>query len=408
MNRYIRFASFIVASITLITFGVLYHVNVSADTAEAQTVSDIDKQIREKQKEIEELQEETEDFKQAIRERQAEAQTLETAIGDLDLAIEVRSNDIEKKQSELDLVELEIVDLEKQIEQKRAEINTSKGRLSTTIADYYILEQTTPLEIVMSSDNFSDFFSNIEYTNTLQEGTQDALDSLQTLKATLDEQNGNLHTKQDSLEEKKLELVTARAGLEHEQADKEHLLVATAEDETKFQQMIDERQKTQSAINAEIGRLEKRRKSADGTEPDVLQGEAGDWMWPVSGRTITTYFEDPNYVFNRYFVHRAIDVDGVQGDPIYAVNDGVVTAAHFSGLSFAFVIVQHAGGFSTLYGHPNAIYVSVGDEVAQGEVIAAVGGIPGTPGAGSLTTGDHIHFAMYLNGVPVDPLIYLP
>jgi murein DD-endopeptidase MepM/ murein hydrolase activator NlpD len=203
--------------------------------------------------------------------------------------------------------------------------------------------------------------------------------------------------------------VNARAGLDHEQSEKENLLVQTREDEATFQQLVEERQSTQSSINSEISRLEQRRRAAnDGDGTDPLAGDVGAWVWPVSGRTITTYFDDAGYVFRRYFRHLALDIDGSQGDPIYAMNDGVVASTHFSGLSFAFVIIQHADGFSSLYGHTSSIYVSVGDEVKKGDVIAAVGGIPGTPGAGGLTTGDHLHVALYLNGTPVDPLNYLP
>lgn len=390
-------------------FGGLALWNASVLQADAQSVSEIDQEIDAKQDEIEKLEQETEELKQKIRERQAEAGTLQTAIGDLDVSIEAKTVEIEKKQSELELVELEIEELERQIEEKKVEIDTSMKHLSDTLAQVYMLEQTTQLEIVMASSSFSDFYSNIEYSTNLQEGTQGALDTLQSLKKALDEQHTNLEDKEKELNTKKTELVNARAGLDHEQSEKENLLSETRDDEAKFQQLVEERQSTQSAINSEISRLEQRRRAAaDGDGSDVLAGDVGAWVWPVSGRTITTYFDDAGYVFRRYFRHLAIDIDGTQGDPVYAANDGVVASTHFSGLSFAFIILQHADGFSTLYGHTSAIYVSVGDEVKKGDVIGAVGGLPGTPGAGGLTTGDHMHFTLYLNGTPVDPLNYLP
>ena len=71
-------------------------------------------------------------------------------------------------------------------------------------------------------------------------------------------------------------------------------------------------------------------------------------------------------------------------------------------------MIIHANGLSTVYGHVNEIDVEEGRFVLQGQAIGRSGGMPGTCGSGRLTTGPHMHFEVRLNGIPVDPLLYLP
>jgi murein DD-endopeptidase MepM/ murein hydrolase activator NlpD len=71
-------------------------------------------------------------------------------------------------------------------------------------------------------------------------------------------------------------------------------------------------------------------------------------------------------------------------------------------------MIVHADGLSSVYGHVNQISVENEQFVTKGQVIGYSGGMPGTRGAGPLSTGPHLHLEIRLNGVPVDPLNYLP
>jgi murein DD-endopeptidase MepM/ murein hydrolase activator NlpD len=64
------------------------------------------------------------------------------------------------------------------------------------------------------------------------------------------------------------------------------------------------------------------------------------------------------------------------------------------------VIIDHGGGFSTLYGHCSRLFVRAGQRVNQGDRIAAVGST-------GLSTGPHLHFEIRINGRPVNPASYL-
>ena len=136
--------------------------------------------------------------------------------------------------------------------------------------------------------------------------------------------------------------------------------------------------------------------------------ELGELMWPVDpDRGISAYFHDSGYVGRFGFQHNAIDLPVPQGSPLRAAADAVVYTARDNGYGYSYVILAHAGGFMTVYGHMSNILVEEGQPVMAGSVIGLSGGMPGTKGAGYMTTGPHLHFEVLLNGLYVDPLNYL-
>lgn len=149
---------------------------------------------------------------------------------------------------------------------------------------------------------------------------------------------------------------------------------------------------------------------AEGLSATVAVGSPGivRMLWPVEPeRGISATFLDAGYEQRFGLPHRAIDIPVAQGSAIRSAADGIVDSIVDNGLGYSFIIVKHEG-FATLYGHVSAFFVAEGDAVRQGDVLAASGGMPGTPGAGALTTGPHLHFELIQEGERVDPLMALP
>lgn len=100
--------------------------------------------------------------------------------------------------------------------------------------------------------------------------------------------------------------------------------------------------------------------------------------------------------------HKGVDLAGNMNQPIYAVNNGVVTyrGEKFRGYG-QMILVEHGEGWTTLYSHLNKFNVSDGDQVKAGQVI-------GFMGRSGRASGVHIHFEIYKNKIPIDPLHVIP
>jgi murein DD-endopeptidase MepM/ murein hydrolase activator NlpD len=118
----------------------------------------------------------------------------------------------------------------------------------------------------------------------------------------------------------------------------------------------------------------------------------GSLTWPVPGGYISQYF---------WSGHQAIDIASSYGSAVIAADTGTVVSAGWMNNGGGLVVtIQHSDGRVTGYNHLGSILVSPGQGVVRGEQIATVG-------CTGICTGPHVHFAVIVNGVLVNPLRYL-
>jgi murein DD-endopeptidase MepM/ murein hydrolase activator NlpD len=118
---------------------------------------------------------------------------------------------------------------------------------------------------------------------------------------------------------------------------------------------------------------------------------------PVPGEVSGVFGEQRVFNGKPRSSHRGVDLRGAPGTPVRAMADGRVTLAEEQYFSGKVVCVDHGLGLVSLYAHMSAIHVGEGDNVRAGERIGLVG-------ATGRVTGPHLHFAVYVFGLPVDPV----
>ena len=127
------------------------------------------------------------------------------------------------------------------------------------------------------------------------------------------------------------------------------------------------------------------------------------WASPAAGPITSDYGMRFHPIYREWRLHAGTDLNGGGcNGPIWAVNDGVVTAAGPSSGYGQMVEIDHGGGLRTRYAHmyANGVLVDVGDHVSGGDNIALVGN------TGS-STACHLHFEVYINGASIDPVTYM-
>jgi len=124
-------------------------------------------------------------------------------------------------------------------------------------------------------------------------------------------------------------------------------------------------------------------------------------IWPVLGWMTSRFGPRRSPITHRRRFHEGVDIAAPWGIKVRATGDGIVRYAGYkSGLGNT-VVIDHGFGIVTYYGHNSKIYVEWGQKVTRGLPIAAVGNT-------GHSTGPHLHYEIQIDGVPVDPMTFLP
>jgi murein DD-endopeptidase MepM/ murein hydrolase activator NlpD len=122
--------------------------------------------------------------------------------------------------------------------------------------------------------------------------------------------------------------------------------------------------------------------------------------WPVSGRISSPFGFRMHPMYGEPHFHRGIDIASDPGTPIQVTAEGTVAYSGWGGSYGYVILVAHAFGFSTLYGHTEQLFVEVGQRVSKGQLIALVG----STGA---ATGAHLHYEVRRWNQPILPNPFL-
>jgi len=396
----------------VVSFGGLmfYPTKAQAETADSlrEQIDEINSEVQRKKAEVEELNSRISHYRNLIENKKLESASLadqvvllENQIAKTEVSIEIAEQEIAGLNIQVNRLEERINAVEQQIDRERKLLGSLARKL------YQRQTSASIMEILLTHSTFSEFFDDLYAIVSLQRKMDDALDRIKDLKQSLDIERQLREEKLATVTERKTQLENARRELEDEISFRGSLLNETKSSELEFRYMLAELKREQNEADSDIAYLEKiLREKIDFSEQ--LTDQVSFISWPIAPlRGISAIFHDPEYPYRHIFEHPGIDIRAQQGTAIRAAAAGIVARAKDAGFGYSYIMLIHNSGISTVYGHVSRITVKEDTFVERGEIIGYSGGMPGTPGAGSLTTGPHLHFECRLSGIPVDPMQYL-
>jgi len=306
--------------------------------------------------------------------------------------------------------------------------------------------------ILLNDGNLSDILSDMHYQSLLEQAGKNFIEIHRSLIKEYYYNTETLKSEKIDILRMKRILELRKTDLESQRKYKEQLLAITQGKEALFNRFIMEKKQKEDELNSRIAELENEydgtfetiaakfkckfgASSSDSGIGEVIAGpkdkcenlrqvyaaeknlrdysfgatdEGNILNWPVIPRYISAYFHDEDYYKAVGSEHEAIDIPTPQGTDIAAPAPGYIYYVNEPTVGgYGFVVLKHADGFMTVYGHVSEVLGKQFDFIPAGKVFAKSGGAPGTPGAGAMTSGAHLHFELHKDHLTIDPLRYL-
>lgn len=406
----------------------LFTTTVSAAKSSDEIQEEIDQleaQKAENDQKIEELQSQLSGNMEEMEAVVAEKNVIDQQItllfeqmDNLDAQIKAYGQLVADKQAELDKAQAEL-DYLNEKNQERICAMEKNGQVS-----YW--------SVLFQATSFTDMLDRMYMVLQINQADKEALAELdaaarqvETAKAALEEEMAALEVSRQELDKTQAELDEKRAkadellanlvarGEEYaalvEQAEEEsyHMLLSIIEkqnerteaEEREYQEWLAQQKPpappTDSGSTGDIG--------GSGSAGDDNDVDGVTWLVPIS----YTRFSSPfgmrlHPVYGDYRLHNGVDLSAPEGTPIYASRAGKVIVATYGASGGNYVMIDHMDDtYTTMYLHMTRYIVHVGQNVAAGELI-------GYCGSTGVSTGPHLHFSVFKNGVAVNPADYIP
>ena len=374
MKRKNRFAM-IVAILLMLTFAV------ETSLASAATLSQIRNNIKNKQQEL--------------NESRAKEKSLGDQVNSLEQQINSKQSDIDELEASISEAQAKLETLEEELAAAEEKVNTQNENLNARLRNMYKNGSVGFIDVLMDSGSFSEFLNNLSLVEKVYTSDQDVLEELQKAYDEIDAKKKEIETLQAELSESKATMEEQKSSLEADKASVEKKKSEIAADSAETQRELDKLEADAQALTSSI------RNSGSSSSSSKYNG--GIMAWPVpSCHTVSSgYGGRIHPTTGKYKFHGGLDIPGSYGSAIVAANSGKVIWAGNRGDSYGnYVIIDHGGGVSTLYGHSSKVLVSTGQRVSRGQRIANVGST-------GRSTGPHCHFEVRINGSRVNPNPYV-
>tara|TARA_B100001027_G_scaffold40875_1_gene25955 strand:+ start:2118 stop:3314 length:1197 start_codon:yes stop_codon:yes gene_type:complete len=367
---------------------------------------DYDEELKYQNNAINALKTEINQLRLKIKTAESRERSASTRISSLDEEISLTAKLIRSLKSEEEKTRKRILQLKSEILKNENELESLRARYKKRIVNSYRKGRLTDLEKVFSSTTWRQAIYRTQYLKIISDIEKKLTNQIESLLIQISQQKLEL----EAVLRNNLKLVRDKqqqiSSYRDMRIDREKELNRIRNDKKALSNYIEEKEagiiQLESIIKKVLedkARFERElriRKQQEALKTKSFKALKGQLPWPAEGRIIAKFGRQWNSKLKTTTENPGIDIKGQPGSPIRTVLGGVVTTITYIRGYGTTIIVDHGGGFYTVYSHVTNIQTVVDGQVRNGDIIAYMGD------SGSIN-GSKLHFEIWGKGQKLDP-----
>jgi len=385
---------------------ILFTVYITSIIVAQSTQRDYNEELRYQNDAINKMKKEIEELSSKLRKANINETTTSKRITNLEEELALVNKLIQSLKKEEDLNRNKINILKKDINTKEDELNTLRERYEQRIINTYLKGRVSDLEKVLSSTSWRQAVYRTQYLKIISTIEQKMTKEIEALLLTINKNKLKLESllrQSISLKREKQKQMTS---LRKMRIKREKELTRIRQDKSALANYMQEKGAGVKQLESIIKKVLEDKARSEREERIRQQQEAlktkefnllrGQLPWPTEGRVISKFGKQWNSRLKTTTDNPGIDIKGQPGSPIRSTMSGIITTITYIRGYGTTIIVDHGGGFYTVYSHVTNIQTNVDSEVRSGDVIAYMGD------SGSVN-GSKLHFEVWGKGQKLDP-----
>ena len=375
-----------------------------------RTQPDFQKELESQNSAIQSLKDEINATKKRIQSEGRKEKSSVRRVSNLSEEISLLQQLLKEIKKEEKLLVADISRSERKIGESEEELDTLRTRYARRLSTIYKKGQISNLEKILSSTSWRQAIYRTKYLKIISEIDQKTHDTIRSLLIQIGRQKLELEAvlrkKRRLKRDREKTLASVRSKKKKEQRalvkirkSQKDLKVYLTEKQAGVKQLEDIIKKIQEDI-ARSEREERIRKQQMVLKSKEFPKLKGKLQWPAEGRVVTKFGRQWNPKLKTTTENPGIDIKGKPGSQIRSVLGGVVTTITFIRGFGTTIIIDHGGGFYTVYSHVTNVETNEDSQVRSGDVIAYMGD------SGSIN-GSQLHFEIWGQGKKLNPEYWL-
>ena len=386
----------------LLIISVIINYNIHAQDDRR----DFDAELNYQSGAIDKVKKEIEDTRRKIKSQKQKERTTSRRLSNIDKEISLTNKLYNQLKNELNKSEIEIDKLSKGIKANEEQLSKLRYRYSQRIIQMYKKGTLSDIEKMLSSSSWRQAMYRAKYMGIISDIDQRTQNKIKSLLIDIGKQRILLESNYRNKVRLKKDQEQSKVSLRASRKNRQKELDKIKKNQSELTKYLEEKQAGMQELEALLKKIRQDKSSYDRADrikkqqvalkTQVFSKLKGQLPWPASGRVVKKFGRSWNSERKTTTENPGIDIKGKPGSPVRSIIGGVVTTITYIRGYGTTLIIDHGGGFYTVYSHITSVEANEGSEVQAGDVIAYMGD------AGSVE-GSKLHFEIWGNGQKLNP-----